>query len=608
MSPIKHRRLWRETITGLSMALFAGVATADIATPNPGCPPIGGTIEGGIVTDILDVDFREQNPWASADSNKSYRPEGSNLTLAAGPKLGWSMANGIGANNDALDGPSEDLAITPYWTPETISGFCVSNLSPSELPVGTATVTYVYLDNDGGIFFPTADVPCPAETTPAGNYCTEQAIISIDASTLLPPVTEVLFEFSDPLLATQLEFTTAGSKVQYSIAGLKLSKENTINCEDQCTNEVYTDIRQLILTGEFNTRAVGLEAGSKFIATAKLEEVFTAPETREECYDPTYPTGCAEPRGLVIDFDEKTSQPVCGDPVNLPDRRVLIPGDFCGIEVNKQTRSDGLFDRVVRVGDSNSSVRNITRELFEGEIDYLVPKPDLTLPACKVLPTDPVVLWGPKNYTINPDDQTVEGSLEVPVLQETGGRERHLIDLTNGCGSTRFSALRSWTAWQLEASANVDFPGIFRNNVSLVRAGLRETLACTNNGEQVSAISAYVDKILRYFERGEWPRTVMEIESFLDQINAPDVVDEFSKLYWDFETDQTVCLDQPPDPMDERYAPAAYNSLFNGLGSALRYQVCSRFAVSRDDDGDGYPDNWGDTGLTATCGDLLPAE
>jgi len=113
---------------------------------------------------------------------------------------------------------------------------------------------------------------------------------------------------------------------------------------------------------------------------------------------------------------------------------------------------------------------------------------------------------------------------------------------------------------------------------------------------------------LRYFERGEWPRTVMEIESFLDQINAPDVVDEFSKLYWDFETDQTVCLDQPPDPMDERYAPAAYNSLFNGLGSALRYQVCSRFAVSRDDDGDGYPDNWGDTGLTATCGDLLPAE
>lgn len=615
MSPFKYRRLWRQAITGLSMALFAGVATAAIpTTPFPECPPINGAVNESGVFEILDVDFREDiaitgpdgatfNVWSDADGEKTYRAPGSNLTLAASPKLGWSSANGLGSKNDALDGPSETLTIGTYWTPETVSGICVSNLSAGVATdlLGTITITYIYTV-EGEIF----DGTCPEGTRRQGDFCIVEDTIDIFPGSQ-SEISEILFEFDEPLLITSAVFTTSGSRVAFSVAGLKLSREATVTCTANCTNEDQAGVptEPLIRTGEFNTRVLNLEDNSGFSTTHKLNEVVTFSEAREECFDPAFASGCSEPRGLVLDFESKTSFAVCESPVDaatdpfdpendLGPRQVLLSGDWCGIEVLRKDGS-GETDRVVRVADSDSTYTGITRELIEGTIKYLVPRPDGTLPECRVMPTDPVFLWTPK---LGPADR------EVPVLKDvtTGEFERALLDVTIGCGSSRGYSLRSWNAWQVEPSDAVDFEGVFVNHIALMRTALEQTRACTTNGDKTSTLSSNLNKVERYFLRAEYPRTVSEIESFLAEINSEDTIADFSQCYWNFEDKATQFGPVP----EQDTAPAAYNAFLNGLAGALTYQVCARFAPSQDADMNGLPDSWGDPVLTEACGLLLP--
>ena len=69
------------------------------------------------------------------------------MVVSASPRLGWDET-GLGANKNAeIDSPGEDLTVSVYWAPETMSGACISNLQEGD--AGTITLTYVVVPSGG---------------------------------------------------------------------------------------------------------------------------------------------------------------------------------------------------------------------------------------------------------------------------------------------------------------------------------------------------------------------------------------------------------------------------------------------------------------------------
>lgn len=604
-------------IFGYSGALLAQVPDYEFQSS---CPPSAE----------LDTNFTDV-VWAPAAGRKSF--SSGNLFLQGKPKLD------LKAGGFLLDGPAEELRLLTNLAPAPLSGICLNNLQAEPgHTVGTVTLTSIRTEN-GDIVYSNPDTN-PCFGTPVGNPCTSTS----------PPIPIVkgsgdFLQFQPARLVEQLVFAVNGQKVGYTVRGLNLSQAGSVDCNtsdnplsgSQCVNGSNgSSASQLLVvsTGELKAIVRNLDPALPFSTDLKIERGLTFLDSREECAedqppptpdeigncscsDAAYTRGC--PRGLLLDFDAEMAAPRCNPPsVDKLKAGELawVPPDWCGIEISDRT---GKARRIVRGSVVDSDYVGYSQEDIESRIEFVVKDTAGAPPVCQVRPDDPRALW----FYRSSNDASKTPEQEVPVLASLGAppsRLIEMIDLTAGCNGLR-SGRFSLPVWYIEPSRHYhDAHRVFNRLTQLTRTTLQQTLACTTNGQKVSTVASVVDKIDRWFQRADWTRTAMELNSFLDEMAESSTVAAMSGCYWDF---SQAPAPGSPDTGDEliynpvfktpeedaldnltgnQFVPAGYTGLLKSFARAQQYQICSRFAPPLA----GSPTRWSDPTLDQICACYLP--
>ncbi len=154
--------------------------------------------------------------------------------------------------------------------------------------------------------------------------------------------------------------------------------------------------------------------------------------------------------------------------------------------------------------------------------------------------SQPVLGWLPKDG-------------EIPVLNPSGVAVNVVEDLTSGCGSYRGSTGRmSYILYNLRHRVGIDYVPIIQADIMQLATTLQQSDPCVSQGALTSVENSHVDKVIRYFGRGEYPRAKQELIMFRQiLLDRRELAEEFPSCFYDAnQTPSIVFVREGQEPGD----------------------------------------------------------
>ena len=154
--------------------------------------------------------------------------------------------------------------------------------------------------------------------------------------------------------------------------------------------------------------------------------------------------------------------------------------------------------------------------------------------------SQPVLGWLPKDG-------------EIPVLNPGGVAVNVVEDLTSGCGSYRGSTGRmSYILYNLRHRVGIDYVPIIQADIMQLATTLQQSDPCVSQGALTSVENSHVDKVIRYFGRGEYPRAKQELIMFRQiLLDRRELAEEFPSCFYDAnQTPSIVFVREGQEPGD----------------------------------------------------------
>lgn len=303
---------------------------------------------------------------------------------------------------------------------------------------------------------------------------------------------------------------------------------------ETCEGGTVTDGECVVTLG--NQLTTTFANAGDISGTLQLASIRTISDPRAACAA-LEPSESAEPEPLTLDGTAgKPAYPAADGGF------LTIPAHLCGIP-NADT-GNREFVVVDLISDLIVESSVILHDVEDPEnTDFACKSPASIVASdspAQARSSQPVLGWLPKDG-------------EIPVLNPGGVAVNVVEDLTSGCGSYRGSTGRmSYILYNLRHRVGTDYVPIIQADITQLATTLQQSDPCVSQGALTSVENSHMNKVIRYFGRGEYPRAKQELIIFRQiLLDRRELAEEFPSCFYDAnQTPPIVFVREGQEPGD----------------------------------------------------------